>query len=263
MNAKDLQDLLISRYSETYVCVPECKTGPSGDGVQRMDVWAMKKSWSKPSTIAFEIKVSRGDFLKDSKWTGYLPYCNELYFVCPYGIIDSREVPAEAGLIMASKNGTNLYTKKKAPWRNVQVPEELYRYLLMWRTKVERERAWEIGSLEEWKQWLEKKAESREIGHLASRKVQETLRVKILQVQDRQRQLEWEMEEFREFKKTLAEAGFDMTTLKQSRWHAQRKFKEFLEEIKTKVPGGLVDNMEGAVLRLSQALEILKREKAV
>jgi hypothetical protein len=224
-----------------------------------MDLWAMKKSWSQPNTIAFEIKVSRSDFLKDSKWPGYLPFCNEFYFVCPYGLIQNAEVPADAGLVMTSKHGTNLYTKKKAPWRNIQVPEELYRYLLMWRTRIERDRSWDVTSLEGWKRWLEQKEESRAIGHLASKKVQETLHKKVDLVQDHQRQLEREMEEFREFKKTLTEAGFDMTTLKRSRWDAQRKFREFLEEIKTKVPGGLAENLERAVSSLGDALEILKK----
>ena len=259
MTAQDILRLLLTKHSEKYVCVPECKTGPSGNGVQSMDLWTMKKSWSQPNTIAFEIKVSRSDFLKDSKWPGYLPFCNEFYFVCPYGLIGNAEVPADAGLVMTSKNGTNLYTKKKAPWRTVQVPEELYRYLLMWRVKIQRDRSWEIDNLEQWKRWLEKKAESRSLGNVVSKKVQETLRQKVELVQDRQRQLEREMEEFQEFKKMLTEAGFDMTTLKRSRWDAQRKFREFLEEIKTKVPGGLMENLDMAVSRMSEALEILKK----
>jgi len=113
------------------VCVPECKTGETwtAHGCPRMDLWVMARSWAHPRTIGYEIKVSRQDFLHDNKWPQYLDYCKEFYFACPRGVIDPGELPAEAGLLVLS--GTRMIVKKKAPVRSVEIPEKLYRYILM------------------------------------------------------------------------------------------------------------------------------------
>ncbi len=49
----------------------------------------------------YEVKVFRSDFKKDTKWTDYLPYCNQFYFVCPTNLIAANELPPEIGLIYA------------------------------------------------------------------------------------------------------------------------------------------------------------------
>ena len=83
----DIKVLLKYRHKDD-IFVTECKTGSSWfSEIQMLDGWAMKKKWSQPLSVGYEIKISRGDFLNDNKWMGYLPYCNELYFVCPVGLI--------------------------------------------------------------------------------------------------------------------------------------------------------------------------------
>lgn len=99
-------------------------------GALRMDAWAMIKSWAHPRVIGYEVKQSRSDFLKDHKMQDYLPYCNEMYLVCPHGIVDPNEVNESFGLIFVASTGTKLITRKKAPWRDVQIPEQFYRSLL-------------------------------------------------------------------------------------------------------------------------------------
>ncbi len=47
----------------------------------------------------YEIKSSRGDFLSDSKWANYLPYCTHFSFVAPAGAIFRWELGREIGLI--------------------------------------------------------------------------------------------------------------------------------------------------------------------
>lgn len=141
MTAKDIKKLLAKRHRYD-VFVPECKDGPTmwnnqGDpGHRRMDAWAMKKSYTQPRAICYEIKVSRVDFLRDDKWHHYLPYCNEFYFVCPPDLIDKSELPEGTGLIYTSKKGTSLVTKKKALWRDVRIPESLYKYILFSRADI-------------------------------------------------------------------------------------------------------------------------------
>ena len=110
-NASEILRLLRSRHKDD-VFVDEVKTGPTGNGLLILDAWAMKKSWSRPSTIGYEIKVSRSDFTRDSKWHGYLDYCNEFYFVAPPGIIRPDELPPEAGLLTVASTKTKVFTKK-------------------------------------------------------------------------------------------------------------------------------------------------------
>ncbi len=141
MNAKagEILELLRCRHSrDIFVC--ECKNGPSQcKSHLRMDAWAMKPSWANPCATVYEIKVARSDFLRDDKWRAYLPYCNQFYFVCPAKLIKPEELPGEAGLICVASTGTKLYTKKKAPYRAAEIPEELYRYLLFARAVIETE----------------------------------------------------------------------------------------------------------------------------
>ncbi len=47
----------------------------------------------------YEIKSSRGDFLCDTKWERYLPYCTHFSFVAPAGAIFRWELAREVGLI--------------------------------------------------------------------------------------------------------------------------------------------------------------------
>jgi len=81
--ADQILNLLLIKHSKD-VCVPECKGGPTWFGRHdRMDLWTMARSWAHPRCCAYEIKVSRSDFVNDKKWMAYLEYCNELYFVAP------------------------------------------------------------------------------------------------------------------------------------------------------------------------------------
>lgn len=163
VTAQHLLDLLEARHSSD-VFVAECKTGQSyGTGLLKLDAWAMKRSWSKPWSFGYEIKVSRSDFLRDDKWPAYLDYCTDFYFVAPAGLIHPSEVGEQSGLICASKNAKKLYVKKRAPRRQLVVPEDLYRYILMCRTKVGREHSGETNA-EYWRRWLQTKKENRETG---------------------------------------------------------------------------------------------------
>ena len=47
----------------------------------------------------YEIKSSRADWLADSKWERYLPYCTHFSFVAPAGAIARWELDRDIGLI--------------------------------------------------------------------------------------------------------------------------------------------------------------------
>ena len=130
--------LLAQRHAQD-VFVSECKNGPTWDGpYRRLDAWAMRKSWSPWTTIGYEIKVSRQDFVADQKWPSYLPLCHELYFVCPAGLIKAVDLPQGIGLIWVSVNGERLYIKIRATRREPELEKmvKLMAYVLMSRTRV-------------------------------------------------------------------------------------------------------------------------------
>jgi hypothetical protein len=124
IHAGVVESLLKAKHSED-VFVSECKIGQSwtASTCRRLDAWVMQRSYSPFCCIGYEIKVSRQDFLNDNKMTEYLPYCHQFYVVAPDGVASSDEVPAEAGLMKVSKNAKRLTTVKKAPFRQVTIPE--------------------------------------------------------------------------------------------------------------------------------------------
>lgn len=121
---------LLAKKHESDVYVPGCKNGPTHSAHQLlvMDAWVLRKTWSPPTTIGYEIKVDRNDFLNDQKWPQYLPYVHEFYFVCPPGLIKAVDLPKGIGLIWTTMNGERLITKIRA---QRQQPDMEKRLLLM------------------------------------------------------------------------------------------------------------------------------------
>ena len=139
ITANDILKLLDQKYPvEKFLTVPECKIGSTWfkKMCSRFDIWVMARSWAHPRFIGCEIKVSRSDFLNDNKWQNYLPYCSEFYFASPPDIINPGEVPEQAGLMICTKNCKRLITKKKAPVRDIEIPNSILVYILMCRTRI-------------------------------------------------------------------------------------------------------------------------------
>jgi len=109
----------------------EVKNGPTQTRANhnKIDALAIKLSWTQFNITGYEVKVSRSDFMRDSKWQAYLPMCNQLYFAVAPGVCEITEVPDVCGLVRFTANG-GLRTLKKAPWREIEPPVEMYKYLL-------------------------------------------------------------------------------------------------------------------------------------
>jgi hypothetical protein len=116
----------------------ECKNGSTWfakNGEQlRLDGWAMNKSYANPTYTGYEIKVDRGDFMRDEKWERYLPYCHRFYFVCPRGLIKMNEITdPNVGLIYYNRDSPvqKLRTVKTCHKRSIDTPPaEFFQYLL-------------------------------------------------------------------------------------------------------------------------------------
>lgn len=207
MTARDIISLLAKRHEED-VFVPECKDGPSQTGNHmRMDAWAMRRSWAHPGVTAYEVKVSRADFIGDNKWPGYLRCCNQFYFVCPSGLIHPSEVPNDVGLLWVAGESGRLVTKQKAHYRHVQIPESVWRYILMCRTRITPPRTFmseDKPNAEYWKEWLEQKAENRRLGY----KVSTAITDHVSRVEHENRELKRQHERYDDVIKVLDELGY-------------------------------------------------------
>ena len=248
ITSKIILDALSVKHSKD-VFVSECKTGASYSGCVRMDAWAMKKSWASPQVIVYEIKISRSDFLNDAKWQSYLPYCNEFYFVCPSKLIEVNEVPEDAGLLYISSTGTRLYTKKKARYRDVTIPEDLYRYLLMWRTITTREYSFDrLSKREYWKNWLEQRKIDTLLGYEVSKGLKKAINEKIEKVQRINKALEERLDRYKYLIEFLESIDVDPKT-----HYLRSSVESKLRELKLLIP----DNLKRSITQTRGDLDIL------
>lgn len=216
--------LLLQKKHNGDVFVKECKDGPSqATEYLRMDAWVMEKSWSKPNVICYEIKISRADFLRDRKMVDYLPLCNELYIAAPAKMIDKNEVPKDCGLIEV--HGSLMRIKKRAPYRKVSIPENVYRYVLMCRASIEKERGF-IHDRAYWENWMAQKKEDREFGYNVSKTIREMLDEKVERVDKENRILKRQIQEYEEIKKFCLGLGLVEKDF-ISKFDVEQKVKEY------------------------------------
>jgi hypothetical protein len=78
-----------------YPCVAS-EFSPAGSGC-RFDVIGLGR-YTRQVRI-YEVKSSRTDYLADTKWERYLPYCTHFAFVAPAGAIFRWELERDIGLI--------------------------------------------------------------------------------------------------------------------------------------------------------------------
>ena len=250
MNSNDLIKLLSIKHSKD-VFVPECKNGPSitGPGHRRMDAWAMRKSWSNPRVWAYEVKVSRSDFLRDDKWHEYLECCNELYFVCPNKLISPDEVPAEVGLLWASSTGSKLFVKKKAPTRNEQIKESVFRYILMSRSTIGQD--YDYRNREYWGKWLEHERLDYEFGSRVSRKIRERVDSEVTKVRNENSRIQTQIQTLEYLRDRMIELGLDPTV------SSEYRIDRALEKVTESVPSELRTSIRNTIRDLPKLAELL------
>lgn len=225
MKANIILDILRRKHSED-TFVPECKDGPTSYGYLRMDAWVMKNSWANLRFIGYEIKVSRSDFLNDEKWRGYLNYCNQFYFVTSSKeIIDRDELPKEAGLIVASKNGRSSRTVKKSPFRDIEPPTRLLCYILMWRSSIDGHLRGS-NNLSHWKEWLLQNEENRRIGYEVSTALRLRYRKDVEDVNQRISPLKDRIEFCESIEKILSDMGVDISS-----WDDEEEKKRKISDV--------------------------------
>lgn len=72
-------------------------------GSIRPDVYTMRKSFTNPRPLAYEIKVTKADFARDvgaDKWSAYLQVARSVTFAVPQNLIKKTEIPPNCGLMV-------------------------------------------------------------------------------------------------------------------------------------------------------------------
>lgn len=93
----------------------DMQLGPSGS--MRPDVYTIECSYSRFVATAYEVKVTRSDFLSDvtsGKALRYLQVAGRLIYAVPAGLVTLAEIPEGCGLIVRNPGGG---------WRHVRKPK--------------------------------------------------------------------------------------------------------------------------------------------
>lgn len=254
MTSYVIQKLLKSRHSKD-VYVPECKNGSTWfQNHLRLDGLSIARSWVNPVVTGYEIKVSRSDFMQDDKWHMYLDYCNMFYFVCPTGLIQPEELPENIGLLWVSKNGKRLYKKKKAAYRDKDIPSELYKYILISRCEIKDPGYYQQNyNIEYWQKWLEKKEYNQEFGYTVKGSIRKIVQEQIEKVESENRKLTEENETYSIIKEILVNAGIN---IKRS-WSLKHDVQDKLRILQSDFPPDMIDNIKNAVSDMNNFLNNL------
>jgi hypothetical protein len=269
VTARDVKKLLSVKHSGD-LCVIECKNGPSyvSPGVLKIfDAWVLRRSWSHMETIGYEIKVNRSDFINDTKWPGYLPFCNSFYFVCPYGLISPEELPKEVGLCYVSSTGNRLYTKKKAPYREINNEDlnSIFRYVLICRTESAASEA-HMHFFEKTRKEREKfyedvladRKEAHEFGTRVSKKLQDIINKRIYAVEHENNKLRRENDFYLELQEILRREGFSPDNM--TSWQLRYSVIERLESLKKGFPKKFISLLTDLETMISSIKEEIKDE---
>jgi len=185
--AKDIKLALSTKHHRDFF-MTEVKDGGTvsrkvGD-LRILDAVALDKSWAHKCITGYEVKVNRSDFKGDNKFYSYIPLVHAFYIVTPTGLVDRDELPIDVGLIWYNPEKGSLLTKKKPPYRDIEINTDFLLYIIYNRLESDRH-PFHSSRTEYFKEWLEQKRENRHIGYEVSKKLRqevEHLRDKIRKI---------------------------------------------------------------------------------
>lgn len=252
LNSYQIVEILRNQHTKD-VFVPECKDGSTQfHGHARMDVWVMNRSWVRLCFTGYEIKTSHADFKQDNKWHSYLPLCNQLYFVCPRGMIDPSEMPDGIGLKHCTEKRAT--TVKKAAHRDVKPPMELFCYLLMCRSKVVPPNYYEPETREQkigrFKKWAEEKVETRRLGDILSYSIANSIDY----IKTQNISLLSQVERWKKIQRLATAAGIN-------NWDNDDRMTDKLAQFKKLIPDEYVDRIRRIESESRELISILENHR--
>ncbi len=253
VSALDIKKALAKKHGDREFFITECKNGPTGTGMLQFDGLAIYKSWAHPNIVGYEIKVSRSDFLRDAKYTRYMPYCHEFYFVTPAGMVQRQEVEENIGLMWYNPQTGILTTKKKAIHRKIEVDSDMLLYIIMNRLDSDRLPFYSTKA-EYWKDWLNNKISNRELGY--------NVKSKLL---DRISELEQELRRFEDRKEDQEELKAIDAVMKKhgiaSYWRRAQTLDEALSKGYPKELDSLLQKLQDAAASIDRIKKTYEEEE--
>lgn len=233
----------------------EVKTGPTmyaeAGSLQKIDALAIKPSWANPRFTAYEVKVSRSDFLADDKWTNYLSYCHKFYWACSTGLIKPEEVSDPCGLVWVNGDG-GWSVRKAALYRPIEIPWEMLYYIII--SKLRSDRHPFFSSTKEYfEAYVQDKHDKILLGDMVSEK----WRADLAAMDERVKQAERRAKE--------AELALQvLEVLKQQKirvtdWGGKFSPAELVERLQSNAPSGLKDRLQQAQSAITNALWLLDK----
>lgn len=255
VRADQVKRALAKKHSNNFF-LTEVKTGSTWlserGQLLRIDALAIKKSWAKPSITAYEVKVDRQDFLRDEKWPGYRNYSHRLYFACPTGMIQPEELPDDVGLIWFNPEKGTLYTKKKARFREIEIPGDMFYYILLSRVASDKHPFFS-NEREALEAYVVDKIERKELGRKVSSKFSEEIDEAVRKAKKLERKLEDledDKEQFERLKNMLNEAG-----IRTYRWNLEEDLKQHLDSKVSPKVIEVINRMRNDALQLNELIK--------
>lgn len=262
----------LSSYSTPMVVWTDMQLGPSGSA--RPDVYTIEKTYTALRARAFEIKISRSDFLSDvtsGKYLKYGEFAGSITFATPAGLVSKDEVPKGCGLITRSPEGTWRYQKK--PTLQATPPLSQQAWLKLVIDGIKRERSYLIAEKcapKHASTWLQqdrmRKIAGEELGRalanrdraLAALNEETDRHTKTLK--DRQEQQQAEVRKERaELEKIIADAeralGMDQSD------HCGRGIWAIRMELDARIKGGTEQRLRDALRAMDHSISNMQRER--
>lgn len=247
MTEKITSDEILKRLADRHTddfFMTEVKNGPTQLGRHiRMDAVAIKKSWTSPCISAYEVKVSRNDFVRDDKWPGYMNYCNKFAFACPEGLIQKDELPPEVGLFWYRGADKHFKIVRQPVYRTVDIPADFFMYIIM--NRIQSDRYPFFNSKEEYfRECIEGKKTARSLGHQLSYKIAEELH-------QMERDMNRAIEEAKQAEEAVQERkkAIELLRIHGISWHSWRE--NWVDGLKTHLESG----SKGNDFQLRKAIE--------
>lgn len=249
VTSTDIKIALAEKHYKDFF-MTEVKSGPTQlavpGGLKILDGLAIRKSWTAPCFTGYEIKVSRGDFLRDAKFYTYEELCNCLYIVCPKGMIDRAELPETIGLMYYDPEKKTLQTRKKAIFRKIEYTPELLLYIIY--SRLDSDRYPFFSSKQEYfKAYLDGKYDNRVLARAIKTKL----------VEDNVR-LEQQIEALRGFERQYETHKEIMEVLHKHHIYGFRA-KDIAEELDKALSSKCPDDISDIRRSMERVLERLKR----
>ncbi len=213
-----------------------------------LDAVAIKKSWANPLITGYEVKVIRGDFVRDEKWHAYLQYCHQFYFVSPPGVVEPQDLPDGVGLIHYNPEKMTLRTKKKAVYKSIEIPRDMLYYLII--SKVDSDKYPFFSSKREYfEEYIRNKKECKRLGWRVSTKMAKDIQELAEGNEELQRKLERTdcyKEELDKIKAVCRDAGI-------------HTYNDWDKELKRALSNGVSDRIVSQIDTLVEQAEKVKK----